>query len=73
MSAQSGEGRLKSTIIYSKLNPEILKLYKDVRDIFDPFKTLNPGVKQDTDIKSIIPKLNANFSNSDIASSSLHY
>ena len=29
-------------------SPELLELFKKVKDIFDPYKLLNPGVKFDT-------------------------
>lgn len=73
MSAQSGEGRLKSTAIYSKLDPEILELYKQVRLIFDPLGTLNPGVKQESEMKSIITQLNADYEISSLTTKSINY
>lgn len=73
MLAQSSEGRLKSTIIYSRLDPKILKLYQEIRTIFDQFNTLNPGVKQETDLKSLISNLNADYSVSEITSNSINY
>jgi FAD/FMN-containing dehydrogenase len=73
MSAQSGEGRLKATAIYSRLDPEILDLYKQIRTIFNPHDTLNPGVKQESDLKTLISQLNPDYAISDLSTRSINY
>ena len=66
-SAQSGEGRQKTTAAYAQLDKETLSLYKQTRLVFDPYGTLNPGVKQNTELKSLIADLNADFNLGDFA------
>jgi FAD/FMN-containing dehydrogenase len=67
ITADSGEGRLKTPAIYSQTDTEMLEIYKQIREAFDPFNTLNPGVKQPTELKTLIATLNPSYSLSDIA------
>ena len=66
-SAQSGEGRQKTVATYAQLDKEILSLYEQTRLVFDPYGTLNPGVKQSTELKSLIADLNPDSSLGDFA------
>ena len=53
------EGRLGAFAGYPQIDENIVELNEKVRAIFDPFGTLNPGVKQRTDIKAIARLLKA--------------
>ncbi len=59
---KSAEGRLKSTAIYSQIDSDIVDVYTQIRSVFDPFGTLNPGVKQANDLKTLVSQLNPNYS-----------
>lgn len=65
--AQSSEGRTKSTAGYALLDEKVLDLYTKIRTAFDPFGTLNPGVKQKTDLKTLISSLDCSYDLSDFA------
>ena len=45
ISAASGDGRLKAPYLESVYGPEAYALLSKVKQIFDPYSTLNPGVK----------------------------
>lgn len=67
MVAQSSEGRLKSPAIYAQIDKNIVSVFEQVRAVFDPFGTLNPGVKQATDLKTCVSMLNPSYDLTDIA------
>lgn len=56
------EGRLKSHASYSQFDEDEVALYGKIRKAFDPFGTLNPGVKQQSEAKTIVSTLNTNYS-----------
>jgi len=57
--AEGAEGRLKANAAYAQLDPDVINLYSQVRAIFDPLGTLNPGVKQTSELRSLIRMLHA--------------
>ncbi|MEI7539498.1 MAG: FAD-linked oxidase C-terminal domain-containing protein, partial [Candidatus Saccharibacteria bacterium] len=59
--AESGEGRLKTPAAYTQMDDEVLNVYTQIRDAFDPFGTLNPGVKQKTDLKTLVAMLDPDY------------
>ena len=59
--SDGAEGRVKAQAAWSVLEDEEKRLFEQVRDIFDPFKTLNPGVKQPTDIRHVVGALRSSF------------
>jgi len=61
LSTESGEGRLKSIAAYSHIDDSLLDLYAQIREAFDPFNTMNPGVKQKTDLKTLVSQLNPDY------------
>lgn len=67
MSADSGEGRLRANAFYAQLDDDTIDLYKQIRSIFDPFGTLNPGVKQKSDLKTLVKALDIDFDFSNFA------
>ena len=56
---QAGEGRLKAATAYKEMDDDILKLYQQVRAIFDPYTIMNAGVKQANDVKTLAGMLRA--------------
>ncbi len=51
--AEGGEGILKSRAVRTRLDEKERELYDAIRKVFDPHGTLNPGVKQDVDLKTL--------------------
>ncbi|MGB4762383.1 MAG: FAD-binding oxidoreductase [Candidatus Saccharimonas sp.] len=51
--AEGGEGILKSRAVRARLDPKLVEMYDAIRKVFDPYDTLNPGVKQDVDLKTL--------------------
>jgi FAD/FMN-containing dehydrogenase len=64
---ESSEGRTKATAAYAQLDETVLNLYSQIRKIFDPFGTLNPGVKQSADLSTLISNLNPDYNLDDFA------
>lgn len=64
--ADGAEGRLKANAAWANLDDAHAQLYEQVRQIFDPFNTLNPGVKQKTDIRTLVAALRPNYDSSSV-------
>jgi FAD/FMN-containing dehydrogenase len=63
--SDGGEGRLKSNAAWSVLDEKEVVLYEQLRAIFDPFGTLNPGVKQKNDIRTLVSALRSTYDATD--------
>jgi len=63
--ADSSEGRLKANAAYALLDEDLQHLYEQIRAIFDPFGTMNPGVKQQSDTKSLVEALRSSYDSAD--------
>ncbi len=72
ISTESGEGRLRASAAYANINNDLLEVYKQIRAAFDPFGTMNPGVKQESDLKTLIAQLNTDYNQADFAQYSPH-
>lgn len=59
--ADNGEGRLKALFAYRELDDDVLELYNKIKTVFDPHNILNPGVKQVTGIKELVPHLRSSY------------
>lgn len=59
--AESSEGRTKSNAAYAQLDEKVLNLFSQIRLTFDPFGTLNAGVKQKTDLKTLVSNLDPDY------------
>lgn len=70
--AESGEGRLKANASYLLMDEDVQAMYKQIREIFDPFGTLNPGVKQPSDMRVLVGALRSSYDQSDFAQYSPH-
>lgn len=60
MIAEGGEGRLKAHAIYPELDAKVVSMYQAVRKVCDPLGTLNPGVKQDNDVRTTAAQVRDN-------------
>ncbi len=65
--AESAEGRVKAAFAYRDLDDELKKLIEAIRTVFDPQGTLNTGVKQAADLKTIAGALRSDYDGSDFA------
>jgi FAD/FMN-containing dehydrogenase len=65
VASDGAEGRVKAPSAWSTLDDEETALYEQIRDIFDPFKTLNPGVKQKADVRTLVAHLRTSFDTTD--------
>jgi len=64
--AGDAEGRLKANAAWALLDEAETALHEGVREIFDPFGTMNPGVKQKADIRTIVSSLRTSYDASDL-------
>lgn len=55
------EGRLKANAAYSLIDENVERLYEEIRAIFDPFGTLNPGVKQSSELRELVQALRPSY------------
>lgn len=67
MVAEGGEGRLKTRAIYAELDTRVVEMYDAIRKVFDPFGTLNPGVKQVSDVRTLASALGDEYGAADFA------
>ncbi|MFZ2126614.1 MAG: FAD-binding oxidoreductase [Candidatus Microsaccharimonas sp.] len=66
--SDGAEGRLKSNAAWSVMDEAHAHLYEQVRAVFDPFGTLNPGVKQKNDIRGLASALRSSYDVGDFVS-----
>lgn len=59
--SSGGEGRVKANAAWAALDAEEVALYEQIREIFDPLKTLNPGVKQKTELRQVVSALRSDY------------
>ncbi len=59
--ASGGEGRLKAPFTTNEQPDDIEKLYRQIKQIFDPNNILNPGVKFDADLKDLVTHLTSDY------------
>lgn len=69
---QGGEGRTKALFAHKQIDDDILALYEQVKQIFDPYGTLNAGAKQKTDLKTLVAQLRDTYDMSAFAQYSPH-
>lgn len=55
------EGRLKANATWAVLDEAHASLYEQLRNIFDPFNTLNPDVKQKNELRSLVTALRSTY------------
>lgn len=64
--ADGAEGRIKAPAAWSVLDEDQARLYEQVREIFDPFNTLNPGVKQNGELRSLVAALRSSYDSASV-------
>jgi FAD/FMN-containing dehydrogenase len=62
VTAEHNDGRLRAPFAAKQQGKEITDIFKDVKKVFDPHGTLNPGVKIDVDPKEIVGMLRKEYS-----------
>lgn len=63
----ASEGRVKANASYGLLDDRTKTLYEEIRRVFDPFSTLNPGVKQSVAFKELVDMLRPSYDVADRA------
>lgn len=58
---EHGDGRLRGPFLEQMYGTEVYELFRQVRAIFDPYGTLNPGVKTDVKLDDIKPLLRQEY------------
>lgn len=53
IAGEHGEGRLRAPYLAQQYGPEIYGLFQKVKQIFDPYGTLNPGVKVNVTLDNV--------------------
>ena len=61
IAAQSAEGRYKALFIQKEFDDDVKELYEAIKAIFDPYGTMNPGVKQSGDVKTLVAQLRKSY------------
>jgi FAD/FMN-containing dehydrogenase len=64
--SDGGEGRLKANAAWALLDDQTKLMYDQIRQAFDPFNTLNPGVKQKNDVKHLVEALRPTYDQADL-------
>ena len=64
--ADGAEGRLKANAAWATLDEAHARLYEQVREIFDPFGTLNPGVKQKGELRTLVGALRSTYDSASV-------
>lgn len=61
-SGEHSDGRLRAPYLANLYGDEVYELFRKVKKIFDPYGTLNPGVKIDVSVEDIKPLLRHEYS-----------
>ena len=61
-SGEHGDGRLRAPYLEKLYGPEAYAVFAKVKQIFDPYGTLNPGVKINVTLDSVKQQLRSGFS-----------
>ena len=59
--AQDGEGRVKTRHARAQMDDDVIALFDAVKNVFDPYAVLNPGVKQDIEPRTVVSHLRSDF------------
>lgn len=55
------EGRLHAPFVYAHVEEDIIRLYEKIKQVFDPYGVLNPGVKQAQKISDIAKRMRGDY------------
>jgi len=59
---EHGDGRLRAPYLRQLYGEEVYELFQAVKKIFDPYNTLNPGVKINVVLDDLKPLLRSEYS-----------
>jgi FAD/FMN-containing dehydrogenase len=60
-SGEHGDGRLRAPFLQYVYGPDVYQLFEKVKQIFDPYGTLNPGVKVGVKLDDVKPLVRNNY------------
>lgn len=60
-SGQHNDGRLRAPYLEKLYGEKVYSLFKEVKKIFDPYGTMNPGVKIDVTVDDVKPLLRTSY------------
>jgi FAD/FMN-containing dehydrogenase len=60
-SGEHGDGRLRAPYLPMVYGPEVYELFGKVKQIFDPYGTLNPGVKVNVRLEDVKPLVRGSY------------
>ena len=60
--AQYNDGRLRGPYVSRMYSDDVYKLFQKVKQVFDPYNTLNPGVKINVSLDEIKPLVRSDYS-----------
>lgn len=60
-SGEHGDGRLRAPYLEALYGPEVYQVFQKIKQIFDPYGTLNPGVKINVKLDDIKPLLRQEY------------
>lgn len=61
-SGEHSDGRLRAPYLAKLYGDQVYELFRKIKAIFDPYGTLNPGVKMDVSVEDIKPLLRDEYS-----------
>lgn len=59
--SEGGEGRVKARFSHAQIDDDVKELYASVKNTFDPYGILNPGVKQTLEIRQLVALLRKEY------------
>ena len=62
ITGEHNDGRLRAPYLKQMYGEELYELFRKVKQLFDPFNTLNPGVKIDVTVQDLQPLLRQEYS-----------
>lgn len=65
--AEAGEGRIKAPFVEKRIDTRLAEVFSSLRAVFDPYTTLNAGVKEPIELRTIVAHLRTNYDGIDFA------
>lgn len=62
ITGEHNDGRIRAPYLKQMYGEELYELFRKVKQLFDPFNTLNPGVKIDVTVQDLQPLLRQEYS-----------
>lgn len=67
MAGEHNDGRVRAPFVKLQVGDDMFALFTGLKAAFDPYNTLNPGVKVGTDVKQLVEMLRKDYSLSHLA------